>query len=76
MHKFPLALAGAFLLLCPFLMAAAEEEAPADQLVIEEQQHAEKKRPKKKPVVEIHGDYRLLYGEGRFSGKAGPYAFH
>jgi hypothetical protein len=30
MHKFPLALAGAFLLLCPFLMAAAEEEAPAD----------------------------------------------
>jgi len=76
MHKFYLVLIALLPLLYPYMTTMAEEETPADQLVTEEQQQAHKKSPKSPPVLEIHGDYRMLYGEGRFNGKAGPYAFH
>lgn len=49
---------------------AADNETPADQLQTEEQQALDKKK-KKVPTIEIHGDYRLLYGEGRFNFQAG-----
>lgn len=75
MKKVTLLLSVLALSLCCALPASAAEEAPSDQLVLDEQVQAEKHSPVP-PRLEIHGDYRLLYGEGRFSGKAGPQDFH
>ena len=64
------------LLCCLWLPVAAEEESPSEQqLIKKEQTSTQKSTTKKPPAVEIHGDFRLLYGEGRFEGNAGPYQF-